>query len=184
MQKRKLIILISIALLLIAMILTSCCTTRQREVIVYKTKDSTAIHVDTTWRVFTNPADSISIFGKLTAYQDSLGKCKIKDTEGTTESGKIKVKYIIKNDSIFIECNTKPYEIKIAELTTTIEKFKEIYESYTSETTKVKNTSWFSFWQTWAALAYIALTTTYLILKAFKLKIAFTITPPFITITK
>lgn len=168
----------------ILLFLTSCCTTKQREVIIYKTKDSTAIHVDTTWRTYINPSDSIKLSGQLTAYQDSLGKCKIKNTEGTTESGKIKVKYIIRNDSIFVECNTKPYEIKIAELTTTIERFKEIYESYTSETTKVKGKLWLSFGLSWACLIIIALTITWFIIKKLKLKIAFTPAPPFITITR
>jgi hypothetical protein len=152
-----------------------------------KIKDSLAIHTDTTWRVFHNPGDSLKLADNLTAYIDSLGRCRIADASGTTESGKIKVKYIIRNDSIFINCDTKPYDIRIAELTTTIDHFHEMYESYiktATVTTKRPRTwwTWLSYWQSWVCLGYIAFSLFKKILKLFGLKLKFAFAWPPITI--
>jgi hypothetical protein len=120
---------------------------------------------------------------------DSLGKCRIADASGTTESGKIKVKYIIRNDSIFIQCDTKPYDIKIAELHTTIEKFHEMYNSYTKTATVTKKRAktwwtWLSYWQSWVCLAFIGFIIVKRILKFLKLKVGISTIFPYIKITK
>ncbi len=152
-----------------------------------KIKDSLFIKVDTTWRTFHNPGDSLKLADNLYAYRDSLGKCRIADASGTTESGKMKVRYIIRNDSIFINCDTKPYDIKIAELTTTIEKFHEMYTAYTKTATVIVNRprtwgNWLLYWQSWACLGFIAIVLFKIILKLFGLKIKFAFAWPPITI--
>lgn len=150
-------------------------------------KDSVSTRVDTTWRVFHNPGDSLKLADNLVAYMDSLGKCRIANASGTTESGKIKVKYIIRNDSIFIQCDTKPYDIRIAELTTTIERFHEMYTSYTKTVTVGKKRSktwwtWLSYWQSWVCLGYIGFDLFKKVLKLFGLKLKFVLAWPPITI--
>lgn len=147
--------------------------------------DSTGVKIDTTWRTFYNPADSLKLSGQLQAFKDSLGQCKVKNTEGSTESNKIKIKYIIRNDSIFIEANTKPYEIKIAELTKTIDHYRRVYEGHTKTTfLSGKKREWLSYWQSWACLIFIGFIVFRFILKKLGFKISIILTPPFITITR
>lgn len=161
----------------------SCKTTELiKEVTVIKIKDSTAIHTDTTWFNYHNPADSLKLTGQLVTFIDSLGQCKIKNATGSVESNKIKIKYIVRNDSIFIDANTKPFDIKIAQLNKTIEHFKEMYESYTKDSKKVTIKNWWLFWQTWMALGSILLLVTIIIFTIFKLKVVFVPAFPFITI--
>lgn len=146
-------------------------------------KDSLAITIDTTWFNYHVAADSLSLANKLYATIDSLGRCKIQNSTGQVESNKIKIKYIIRNDSIFIEANTKPYEIRIAQLNTTIERFKEIYQShYEKLSPNYRKPSWFSYKETWAVLGIIFLLLFFLIMKIFKLKLKFSTIPPFIGI--
>jgi len=181
--------------LLILFFLSSCsqdfyckkCPTKDSTYI--KIKDSLSITVDTTWRTFHNPGDSLKLADNIYAYRDSLGKCRIADASGTTESGKMKVRYIIRNDSIFINCDTKPYDIKIAELNTTIEKFHEMYTAYTKTATVTVNRprtwgNWLLYWQSWVCLGFITIVLLKTILKLFGLKIKFAFAWPPITIGK
>lgn len=174
----------------------SSCVSIKRACEFCPTKDSTYIKIkdsigdpiiDTVWRTFHNPGDSLKLADNLHAYIDSLGKCRIADASGTTESGKMKVKYIIRNDSIFINCDTKPYDIQIAELHTTIEKFHEMYNSYTKVGTITKNRprtwgNWLLYWQSWVCLVIIAWVVLKGILKLFGLKLKFVFAWPPITI--
>lgn len=125
-----------------------------------KEVDSSRTKTDTTWFNYHNPEDSLKLADNLSAYIDSLGQCKIKNATGSVESGKIRIKYIVRNDSIFIEADTKAYDLKIAQLNTTIDHYKSYIEkNYHSEqnlvTMKVK-VSWFAYWQTWAAMGITA----------------------------
>lgn len=150
--------------------------------------DSMSIKIDTTWRVYHNPADSIKLSDNLVAYMDSLGKCRVKDSEGSVESGKIKVKYIIRNDSIFIHANTKPFEIKIAELTKTIDHYRSIYKSHIEKQGyNARRPSWLSYWQSWGAMGITVLSLLIFIVKWLKnkgYKVGVSTIFPFISITK
>lgn len=164
------------------------CPAKIKDSTVTHIKDSTSITVDTIWRTYHNPIDSLSLSDNLSAYMDSLGKCKVKSSTGSVESGKMKIKYIVRNDSIFIEANTKPYEIKIAELQKTIDHYREIaseyYHSEERMVTVKKKDSWFSHLYTWIALALIAFFVFTGIVRRLGFKLAFTITPPFISLVR
>lgn len=182
------LLILIVTLVMIIIMFTSCSTTK--EVIVYKTviKDSMSITVDTNWVTYTNPADSLALANRLYTVTDSLGKCKIQNTQGTVESNKIKIKYIIRNDSIFIDVNTKPYEIKIAQLNTTIEKFKSIYESYTKTSTVATKRprtwwNWLGYWQSWVCMGFITIVITRFILKKLNLKVGLSTIFPYINIS-
>lgn len=186
-MKRIIFIILSLSLLCSCSRDFYCKKCPTKDSIYVKIKDSLSIKVDTTWRVFHNPGDSLKLADNLFAYRDSLGKCRIADASGTTESSKMKVRYIIRNDSIFINCDTKPYDIKIAELHTTIEKFHEMYNSYTKTAVVQQNKprtwgNWLLYWQSWVCLGYIAISLFKKILKLFGLKLKFAFAWPPITI--
>ena len=185
MNRTKFALLLVLALALFSCNAAKWCATHVPTTIrdSVNIKDSMAIHVDTTWVTYHQPADSISLANRLYTVIDSLGKCKIQNTTGTVESNRIKIKYIIRNDSIFIEATTKPYEIKIAQLSTTIEHFKEMYRShYEKLSPNYKKPSWFSYWQSWACMGFIAFVIGRFIFKKLGLKIKILPVPPFIGI--
>lgn len=153
-----------------------------------KIKDSMVMYIDTSWFKYYNPADSLSLTDDLHAYIDSLGKCKIKDDSGVTESGKIKIKYIVRNNKIFVECNTKAYELEIAQLNTTVEKYHSMYISSTKTatvTTKRPRTwwEWLGYWQSWVCMGFIAIVIIRFILKKLNLKLGLSTIFPYINIS-
>ena len=145
-------------------------------------KDSVAIRVDTTWFNYHVPADSIFLANRLYTVMDSLNKCHIQNTQGIVESNKIKIKYIIRNDSILIDAYTKPYEIKIAQLNTTIEHFKELYNSHYEKQsyTACKRPSWFSYWQSWLCIGVLSFLLIRFIFKKLGVKVSVLPFPPYI----
>lgn len=168
-----------IYILVATQLMLSCKTLETTHTVTIK--DSTAIHTDTNWVTYHQPADSIKLADNLVAYMDSLGKCRVRNTEGTVESNKIKIKYIIRNDSIFIDCNTKSYEITIAQLKITIEHWRERYESLVSKTTVSKKRNWLSFWQSWACMGFILIVVVRFLLRLFKINLVATPYPPYIS---
>lgn len=159
-----LILIIMAAIVIIG--LASCKTIKEVTTTTTIIKDSMVIHTDTTWVTYTNPADSLSLSDNLSAYMDSLGKCRVRNSNGMVQSNKIIIKYVVRNDSIYIDANTKPYEIRIAQLNTTIEKFHSMYQSYLKTTETTKNTTWLSFKWSWICLGLFA---AYIVLKVGKM---------------
>lgn len=167
-------------LVFILILILSSCVTREKcnklfppstkDSIVYITKDSVSYR-DTT----------IYIPGNTITLRDTIVDCA--DFEKELEDARTKLKIVVRKGRLTAICECKELEVKfrVYEHWHTLVKSHDRLELRTAAT---KRKRWLSFWESWACIGALTILLGFFIFKKLSLKLAFTITPPFITIIK
>lgn len=178
-KPNNLLALFFILVFMLILILSSCATREKcnqlfppstKDSIIYIIKDSVSYR-DTT----------IYIPGNTITLRDTIVDCA--DFEKELEDARTKLRIIVRKGRLTATCECKELEVKfrVYEHWHTLVKSHDRLELRTAAT---KRKHWLSFWESWAAIGLLIVFIGGFIFKKIGLKLAFTITPPFITIVK